>query len=152
MKKMILTSKKSKKKGDIASPVFMWMAIFLVMIISGLWFVRKIRPLENVSQTVNYDLEQIKMSASYACSSDSYQKKYNPRTERGELVVNETGACINVTGIKYCTNFFCRLNNTLTEDLANITFIYIIKITNANVSIYSDNTIGDKISMFTPGS
>jgi len=134
--------KKPRKKADVASPVFMWITIILVLLITGFWFMRQLRPLYMESQKSRFDIEQIKTAASNACNSATYFKQYNPRVEKGVLTINSTHACINVSGLINCITFFCPISNNLIENLANITFIYIVK-EGQDINLYTDKTIGD---------
>lgn len=170
------THRTSSRRAELTSPIFMWLAIFISVMIVGAWFVRQIRPLQSESQTINFDLEQFKIMISNACSSSSYYKEYNPRTERGLFMLNDTSICIktgdlcnrlstftardedglvmddallrclNSSGMRDCVVLPCDVSNVLTEDLSNITFVYAVK--EGAISFYSDNTIGDVKTRF----
>ena len=135
-----------KRRADLVSPVFMWVAVFVVALIAGLWFIRQVKPLQGESERITYDLSEIKDLANIACASKVFYKEYNPRTEQGEIFANSTSVCINSSGFSDCVGVMCPLVSNLSQtdkslvNLKEITFVYIVK--DKNITLYTDSTIG----------
>ena len=76
------------RRGDIATPIIMWIAVFAVSLIVFSWYATTIRPLHGESNVIEYDLRQLSQYASNACNSRSYEARYNPRMNYGEITIN----------------------------------------------------------------
>ena len=110
----------SKKKGDLASPIIMWMSILVISIIIITWFSTNIRPLTGISSQIDYDLRQIFVYTDTGCNSIYFFAKYNPRSNYGLIEINETEVCIEVEEVKGCTRLTCSIDNHFRANLSDI--------------------------------
>ncbi len=108
------------KKADLASPIIMWMAILVVAIIVITWFSTNIRPLTGISAQIDYDLRQIFIYTDTGCISSYYTARYNPRTNQGNIYINESKVCIETKDMSGCTELTCPISNYFEADLAKI--------------------------------
>ena len=114
-------------KAQIGSNLIIWIGVLGVVILATVWFITNTRPFTAESETVQKDLLQIRDTLNIAEQSIFYERKYNPLTEDGTLIVKEDEICINKTALN------CRILNldqTLHKNnisLGNITFIKIIR-------------------------
>lgn len=114
-------------KAQTGSNLIIWIGVLGVVILATVWFITNTRPFTAESETVQKDLLQIRDTLNIAEQSIFYERRYNPLTEDGTLIVRKDEICINKTALN------CRilnLNEPLNENnisLDNITFIKITK-------------------------
>jgi hypothetical protein len=129
-------------RGDIISPLVMWIGVVLAVLIAASWFFTKLWPSQQDIYSVNFDTKSIRDAISQACSSIADYRRYNPRTERGWVTINATAVCINASyhsGATYrCARIDCPGSSTVAADLASFTFIIIDK--QGVLEIFTDKT------------
>ena len=113
------------KNADVMTATIMWIGVVIAVIISLSWFLTKLKPDQVAQETIRFDLSEIKQIVERACTSISFFKDYNPRTEEGYFFANQTNACINSSIFFDCITLTCNNSNTAVIDLSNITYIKI---------------------------
>ena len=114
-------------KAQTGSNLIIWIGVLGVVALATVWFITNTRPFTAESETIQTDLLQIRDTLNIAEQSIFYERRYNPLTEEGTLIVKEEEICINKTALN------CRilnLNSPLNKNnisLGNITFIQILK-------------------------
>jgi hypothetical protein len=111
------------KKGDMVTPVIMWLSVLLALGIIVVWFMGHLKPVQTAQETMRFDLLEIKKAVERGCSSIYFTKEYNPRTEEGFLAVNQSLLCINASSFFDCVSLPCNVSNYIKIDLANLTFV-----------------------------
>ena len=95
------------RRGESGAEIIIFGALFVAAIISVLWAVQKISPIQIEIQRVNEDVEQLSLIFSDACNSYAYSKRYETKTHTGNLIVNDNSYCINNTRIELCSPTIC---------------------------------------------
>jgi hypothetical protein len=116
-----------KKKGDLASPIIMWLAILAVVIIVISWYVTSIRPLNAEASVIEYDLRQLFIYVDNACNSRFYEAKYNPRMNYGQIEFNQSSACIITDDLNSCIYLTCNFSAYSYFNLSDIINLIITK-------------------------
>ena len=116
-----------KKKGDLATPIIMWLAILAVVIIVISWYVTSIRPLNAEASVIEYDLRQVFIYVDNACGSRFYEAKYNPRMNYGKIEFNQSNACIITDDLNSCISLTCNFSDYSYFNLSDIINLIITK-------------------------
>lgn len=116
-----------KKKGDLASPIIMWLAVLAVVIIVISWYVANVRPLNAEASVIEYDLRQLFLYVDNACTSRHYEAKYNPRMNYGEIDFNDSEVCIKTKDLNSCISLTCNVSDYSKFNLSDIINLIITK-------------------------
>ena len=108
------------KKGDLAAPIIMWIAVFSVALIIIPWFVENVRPQAGEAQQIEFDIRQITSIVDIACNSASYTGAYNPRVNRGVVSFNESTACVQAFDRTNCAQLTCAVYENVSVALEDI--------------------------------
>lgn len=108
------------KKGDLAAPIIMWMAVLSVVLIILPWFIENIRPLSGEAQQIEFDVRQITSFVDTACGSSEYRASYNPRVNSGQIRFNETSVCIDAFERTTCGELSCNVSEVINVSLEEI--------------------------------
>lgn len=108
------------KKGDLAAPIIMWMAVLSVSFIILPWFVENIRPLSGEAQQVEFDVRQVTSYVDTACGSSKYVAGYNPRVNEGFIRFNSSGFCIEAYDRTSCGDLSCGVLEPVNASLDEI--------------------------------
>lgn len=116
-----------KKKGDLATPIIMWLAVLAVVIIVISWYVANIRPLNAEASVIEYDLRQLFIFVDNACASRFYEAKYNPRMNYGKIEFNQSEVCIITDDLNSCIFLTCNVSDYSNFNLSDIINLIITK-------------------------
>jgi len=115
------------RKGDLASPVIMWIAVLSVALIVVSWYVTSIRPLHGESSVIEYDLRQLFVYVDNACNSASYSASYNPRMNYGVVEFNKSRVCISTESLSSCMDLTCPVEDFVRADLDEIVNLRVVR-------------------------
>ena len=114
------------KKGDLASPIVMWMAVLSVALIVIPWFADNIRPLSGEAQIIESDIRAMQDYVNNACNSLEYSSTYNPETNEGYLLINGSEMCIEAYQRTTCGELACSPTSSYNISLADIITVDIL--------------------------
>jgi len=81
------------RKGDVASPIIMWMGAILAGGIVLVWYLQHISPGQVTISRMDDDLERIHEQVNLACQSESSSSSVTIRSE-GTFLINSSVLCI----------------------------------------------------------
>jgi hypothetical protein len=115
-----------KCRAETQTNIIMWLGVIITIFISIFWLMKNIQPKHLDLETISGDLSDIQGHINSACNSDYYLIKYNPRTIKGNLMINNSNICINNT-ITKCRISLCSIEDNISILLDNITYVIIEK-------------------------
>ncbi|MFT4309836.1 MAG: hypothetical protein ACMXYL_05110 [Candidatus Woesearchaeota archaeon] len=112
-------------KGESGVETIIYVALFSAALITVLWAVQRISPIQLEMQRVNEDIESIALLIGEACNSYEYNKRYEPRTSAGLLSFYDNHYCVNTTRLGLCSPTNCDVgyHNIDLEGIINIRII-----------------------------
>lgn len=113
------------KKGSTVSNIIMWIGIVLALLIIIFGVTKRISPEHYTYEKINYDLKKINNKIEESYTAYEYFAKYNPKNEKGTLIITEDKICIN-NSLYYCKEIVSDLDEQ-NISLENITYIIISK-------------------------
>lgn len=116
-----------QRRGDVTTPVILWIGVIIAVIIIISWFTLRIFPIQQDSENARADLLMIKDAITTACQSKTYTKQYNPLTSKGILEVNATTICLKTLTRSECKEIACTLNTEKTFEMSTVLYLAIIK-------------------------
>jgi hypothetical protein len=105
----------------------MWGSILMLTIITAIWVTRMITPVQADLSRMDADLQALSAISGEACNSYEYDRRYNPRTNNGNLSFTNYSICIVQESYELCTYSVCNLGLTLEFDLASFTYLTMSK-------------------------
>ncbi len=115
------------KRGATPETVIMWGGVLLAAIILFTWGVKNFYPYYVASDKADHDLDNLYLKVLNACNAYYYKSKYNPVTEEGFLVINDTLACIHLKGFKRCRVLLCPTRTSVNLSLRSLTVVNVVK-------------------------
>ncbi|MBN2517752.1 MAG: hypothetical protein JXB14_02825 [Candidatus Altiarchaeota archaeon] len=126
-------------RGSSVSTIILWLGSLLGFFIVFGWYSSLIQPTQLSFETVSADVQELQIRINSACGSTSYASWYNPRTEEGNFIINNSRVCIEIPKKKKCLLSICDTNITKTIDLSEIIYINVAKYhQNDTISVWGD--------------
>ncbi len=122
-------------RAETPTTIIMWLGSLMAVLIIIVWIGKNIYPHHLETQIINGDLEKLQYELSDACNSYLLNRTFNPRTETGEIIFNESLVCINAKQNFNCKKIICNTGVQARYDLSNLTYILIQKFPNGSIMI-----------------
>jgi len=82
-------------KADTVSTIVLWFGSLLAVLICGIWLVKNFNPQHLTLQNIDNELTNLQTSLNSACRSSKYWENYYPKTNTGNLIINDLQVCID---------------------------------------------------------
>lgn len=122
------------KKGDVTSPIVMWLVVIVAVIIIIVWYAQNSSLASININAMDEDLKNIHYDYSLACNHDSVQSIIQLYTKKGMISVNDSVICVSqqITNgdVQRCLPTPCNpLHDNTTLAIENISKVFIEKTT-----------------------
>ncbi|MCD6399417.1 hypothetical protein J7L85_01350 [candidate division WOR-3 bacterium] len=114
-------------RASMATNVILWVGVAIACGIAGYWFLQHFFNAQVLFETVNNDVFVLSSKLNENCSSYYYSFLYNPKTEKGSLIIDSNSLCIKNRGMKKCAVLYCGPEKKEVFDLSKLTYIRIEK-------------------------
>lgn len=115
------------RRGDAMAAGLLWGSIIFMAIVISLWMARNLYPVQADLSLIEEDLQALSKITTEACNSYTYERRYNPRVEEGNLTIRSFDICISTQRNSMCSYSMCNLGLEREIALENHTYIIIAK-------------------------
>ena len=115
------------RRGDAMAVGLLWGSIIFMAIIISMWASRNLYPVQADLSQIDEDLQALSKITSEACTSYTYERRYNPRVEEGTLTIEGFTLCMSTERSSMCSYSICDLGLETTIDLSAITYVRVTK-------------------------
>jgi hypothetical protein len=121
------TTAADMRRGDSMAVGLLWGSIIFMAIIISMWASRNLYPVQADLSMIDEDLQALSKITSEACNSYTYERRYNPKVEQGNLTFDGFSICIRTERSSMCSYSICDLGLDELLDLSTITYVTIAK-------------------------
>lgn len=124
------------RRGDSMTVGLLWGSIIFMAIIIALWMSRNLYPIQADLALIDEDLQALSKITTEACNSYTYERRYNPRVEQGNLTFEGFTICIATERSSLCSYSICNMRLDERIMLDDITYVTITKTTEEDGETY----------------
>ena len=115
------------KRGDAMTAGLLWGSIIFMAIIITVWMSQTLYPVQADLSLIDEDLQALSTITTQACNSYTYERRYNPRVERGNLTFEGFTICIATERSSLCSYSICNMGLDEHIALENTTYVTVTK-------------------------
>jgi hypothetical protein len=124
------------KRGDAMAAGLLWGSIIFMAIVISVWMSRNLYPVQADLSLIEEDIQALSRITTEACNSYTYERRYNPRVEGGNLTISSFDICISTQRNSMCSYSMCNLGLEQKIALGNLTYIVMAKDPDGTYDVY----------------
>lgn len=105
----------------MVTEVVLWLAIITAVLLASMWLLGNFKNLRPEAEKIQNDITKMQTLINDACAAYNFSYKYNPVTESGFFLMDDSNVCVDSGKMQQCRSVLCDTNSNARVDLAKAT-------------------------------